>query len=206
MRRTSYSSSARSTSASAPGGVFDVELVEERAGIVVLKITGKGAAVLFENESGGHRWQHVPAHDKRGRVQTSTITIAVMDELDRPPPAIRREDLDEEFMRGSGAGGQNRNKRDTAVRLRHIPTGLEVRCESERTQGRNRELAMVALKVKIAESQAILDSRIANGSRREQVGSGMRGDKRRTIRVQDDSVQDTDGRTWRFKAYARGDW
>jgi peptide chain release factor 1 len=170
-------------------------------------IAGRGAASLFASEAGGHRWQRVPETEKRGRVQTSTITVAVLEEPILTECSIRPEDVDVETMRGSGAGGQHRNKTDSAVRARHRPTGIEVRCESERSQHRNRELAMQVLAARVAElvRSAVQGDRAAD--RRRQVGSGMRGDKRRTIRAQDDHVTDhVDGRTWRFKAYARGDW
>jgi peptide chain release factor 1 len=121
--------------------------------------------------------------------------------------AIRSEDVDIETMRGSGAGGQHRNKTDSAVRARHRPTGIEVRCESERSQHRNRELALQVLAARVVNRELTMADEARATDRRQQVGSGMRGDKRRTIRVQDDQVTDhVDGRTWRFKNYVRGDW
>lgn len=170
-------------------------------------ITGRGASVLFAGEMGGHRWQRVPQTEKRGRVHTSTITVAVLAEPRSIGLAIRSEDVDVETMRGSGAGGQHRNKTDSAVRARHRPTGIEVRCESERSQHRNRELAMRVLAARVAELARSAAQGERADDRRRQVGSGMRGDKRRTIRVQDGQVADhVDGRTWQYKAYARGDW
>ncbi len=170
-------------------------------------ITGRGAATLFAGEHGGHRWQRVPETERRGRVHTSTITVAVLDEPSRESAPIRSEDVDVETMRGSGAGGQHRNKTDSAVRARHLPTGIEVRCESERSQHRNRELAMRVLGARVADLARAAAQGARDADRRRQVGSGMRGDKRRTIRTQDDQVTDhVDGRTWRYKAYARGDW
>jgi peptide chain release factor 1 len=140
-------------------------------------------------------------------VQTSTITVAVLATPARVDLAIRAEDVDIETMRGSGAGGQHRNKTDSAVRARHRPTGIEVRCESERSQHMNRELALRVLAARVAELARSTAQGARDADRRRQLGSGMRGDKRRTIRVQDDQVTDhVDGRTWRFKAYARGDW
>ena len=192
---------------SARGGFFDAEMVEDRPGIAVLCVAGRGATALFGGEAGGHRWQRVPPTEKRGRVQTSTITVVVLEEPCHVDLAIRAEDVDVETMRGSGAGGQHRNKTDSAVRARHRPTGIEVRCESERSQHRNRELAMRVLAARFAELTRQTAQGVRDADRRRQVGSGMRGDKRRTIRTQDDQVTDhVDGRTWRFKAYARGDW
>jgi peptide chain release factor 1 len=181
--------------------------VEERPGFMSLVITGRGAISLFAGEMGGHRWQRVPSTEKRGRVHTSTITVAVLEELPRLELAIRSQDVDVETMRGSGAGGQHRNKTDSAVRARHRPTGIEVRCESERSQHRNRELAMRVLAARVAELARSTAEGARAADRRRQVGSGMRADKRRTIRTQDDQVIDhVDGRTWQFKSYERGDW
>jgi peptide chain release factor 1 len=173
----------------------------------VLCIAGRGAAALFAGEQGGHRWQRVPETEKRGRVHTSTITVAVLEEPRHIDTTIRPEDVDVETMRGSGAGGQHRNKTDSAVRARHRPTGIEVRCESERSQHQNRELAMRVLAARVAELARTTAQGARDADRRRQLGSGMRGDKRRTIRTQDDQVTDhVDGRTWRYKVYARGDW
>lgn len=173
----------------------------------MLCVAGRGARALFTAECGGHRWQRVPPTEKRGRVQTSTITVAVLEEARRGDVTIRPEDVEIETMRGSGAGGQHRNKTDSAVRARHRPTGIEVRCESERSQHLNRDLAMRVLAARVADRDRTLIADARAADRRRQVGSGMRGDKRRTIRAQDDQVTDhIDGRTWRFKAYERGDW
>jgi peptide chain release factor 1 len=173
----------------------------------VLRVAGRGAAELFAAEAGGHRWQRVPPNERRGRVHSSTITVAVLPEPSEGELVLRREDLEEEFMRGSGAGGQNRNKRDTAVRLRHVPTGLEVRSEGERTQGRNREIALAMLRAKVAEAERDAHGGARDDDRRRQVGSGQRGDKRRTVRAQDEQVVDhADGRTWRLRDYVRGTW
>lgn len=181
--------------------------MEDRPGFASLVITGRGSVALFAGECGGHRWQRVPETEKRGRVQTSTITVAVLAAPRSVELAIRTEDVDIETMRGSGAGGQHRNKTDSAVRARHRPTGIEVRCESERSQHLNRELALRVLAARVAERDRVAADDARAADRKRQVGSGMRGDKRRTIRTQDDQVTDhVDGRAWRFKAYARGDW
>lgn len=148
----------------------------------------------------------MPAHDKRGRVQTSTITVACLQEPTERELVLREADIEVETMRGSGAGGQHRNKTDSAVRMTHRPTGIVVRCESERSQHENKATALAVLRARIADAASSAASGERADDRRRQVGSGMRGDKRRTVRVQDDSVSDSDGRTWRYKVYARGDW
>lgn len=140
-------------------------------------------------------------------MHTSTVTVAVLPE---PPDTVVRldeRDLDESTMRGSGAGGQHRNKTDSAVRLVHRPTGIVVRAESERDQSQNRRTARAVLRAKLWELERSRVTGARAADRRAQVGSGMRGDKRRTIRTQDDQVNDhVTGRTWRYKAYVRGDW
>jgi peptide chain release factor 1 len=206
-RSSSCSSSAPSTSGCVVGGRFDVELVDERAGFAVLRVSGRGATVLFAGEPGGHRWQRHPLNDKRGRIHTSTITVAVLPEPRAHEVLLRDDEITIETMRGSGAGGQHRNKTDSAVRVTHLPTGIVVRCESERSQSLNKETALAVLRARIAEAARSGAAGERAEDRRRQIGTGMRGDKRRSIRTQDDHVTDhVDGRTWRFKAYARGDW
>lgn len=162
---------------------------------------------MFRDEPGGHRWQRVPPNEKRGRVHTSTITVAVLPEATEAQVYLDPRDLDTDTCRGSGPGGQYRNKTESAVVIRHIPSGLVVRCESERSQHQNRATALALLRSRLWEAaQAKLDGGLA-AMRRGQVGSGMRGDKRRTIRVQDGTVTDhVTGRRWTFRLYERGQW
>lgn len=200
-------SSSRSMPSSPLGGFFSLEVVEESSSFLAFRVTGKGADETFRDESGGHRWQRVPPTERRGRVHTSTVTVAVLPEPQPTQIALREADLDEQTCRGSGAGGQHRNKTDSAVQLRHIPTGIMVRCESERSQSMNRETARAVLRARLWQAEQERASGIRDDDRRRQVGSGMRGDKRRTIRTQDDVVTDhITGRQWKYKQYARGDW
>ncbi len=173
----------------------------------MLCVAGRGAAALFGGETGGHRWQRVPPTEKRGRVQTSTITVAVLAEPRQIELTIRPDDVDVETMRGSGAGGQHRNVTDSAVRAKHRPTRIEVRIESERSQHANKELAMRVLAARVAAQAQSAAQGERRADRRRQIGTGMRGDKRRTIRVQDDQVTDhIDGRVWKYANYERGRW
>lgn len=189
------------------GGVFDLAIVEERPGLCILEVSGKLAEKTFENESGGHRWQRIPPTEKRGRVQTSTITVAVLPQVTEAQVHLRPEDLEETTCRGSGNGGQHKQKTDSAVQVKHKPTGIIVRCEAERSQHANRETALVLLRTRLWEAQQKELSGARDQSRRTQIGSGMRGDKRRTIRVQDGQVTDHEtGKTWQYKKYVRGDW
>ncbi len=209
MRTPSYWSknNSRSTCASASGGVFDVEVIEQRAGFVVLRAVGKGAAILFAGETGGHRWQRIPPNEKRGRVHSSTITVAVLDEPTETELTIADRDLEWSTCRASGSGGQHLQKTDSAVLLTHIPTGMQVRAEGVRSQLQNRIVALATLRARLAALQRELAQAERSRLRRDQIGSGMRGDKRRTVRVQDGSVVDHEtGRTWRLRDYLRGEW
>jgi peptide chain release factor 1 len=202
-----WSSKPASTSASPDGGRFESEIVEQRLGFCVLRFSGKRVAETFRDEAGGHRWQRVPPTERRGRIHTSTITVAVLPEPAALEVQLDERDLEETMMRGSGAGGQHRNKTDSAVRLLHRPTGLVVRCESERDQSQNRRVARAVLRARLWELEQTRVTGARDAARRAQVGSGMRGDKRRTVRTQDDQVVDTiTGRSWRFKDYERGAW
>lgn len=157
-------------------------------------------------EAGGHRWQRIPPTEKRGRTQTSTITVSVVhSEAFQKEIDISPKDIREVFTRGSGAGGQNRNKVHTAVMLTHIPTGIQVRAETERKREQNRKIAMDRLKEILLEKENSKLSNKVSQTKREQVGSGMRGDKIRTIQVKHDRViNHNNGKETTFKAYKQG--
>ena len=149
----------------------------------------------------------MPPGEKRGRVHTSTITVAVLPEPTAAELRLHPGDLSIVTCRGSGPGGQHRNKTESCVAITHLPTGLTVRCESERSQHQNRETALALLRARLhaAEQKRLFATRA--DFRRRQVGSGMRGDKRRTIRCQDGVVVDhVTGRTWTLRAYEKGEW
>lgn len=170
-------------------------------------MSGKNVEEIFKDEPGGHRWQRVPPTEKRGRVQTSTVTVAVLREPEAVELRIDERDLEIKTCRGSGAGGQHRNVTDSAVQIFHKPSGLMVRAETERSQSQNREYAMGLLRARLLAAAKEAKSNARAADRRSQVGSGMRGDKRRTIRCQDGQVNDhISGRTWKLKEYMRGDW
>jgi len=175
--------------------------------MVVIRVAGRGARAIFEGEAGGHRWQRIPPTEKRGRVHSSTITIAVLDEPSERELVIPPHELDWAACRARGSGGQHLQKTDSAVTVVHLPTGLQVRCESERSQHQNRVIALKLLRVRLAEQRDQAADRARAQQRRTQIGSGMRGDKRRTVRVQDELVIDhASGRTWRYRDYVRGTW
>lgn len=170
-------------------------------------MTGPNVAAVLQNEAGGHRFQRNAPTDKRGRVHTSTVTIAVLPDQNLQTPVLQESDIEWQFMRGSGKGGQNRNKLETACRATHVPTGIVVRCEGERKREQNRNQARDMIQAKLKSMS--IDSRVSKEEqlRASQVGSGMRGDKIRTIRCQDDIVTcHITGRKTTWKKYKRGDW
>jgi peptide chain release factor 1 len=172
----------------------------------VLRVAGARVQECFQDEAGGHRWQRIPPNEKRGRVHTSTITVAVLPEPAAAEVVISEKDLDWSTCRGTGSGGQKRNKTETTVLLTHLPTGLQVRCETTRSQLKNRELALVLLRARLWEAARSRLREERDLMRKQQQGSGMRGDKRRTIRCQDGQVTDhVTGRRWELKAYLRGE-
>lgn len=201
MPAESWLSRLRFISSTATRGVFSSEIIDERLGKVTLRIGGNGAYEAFKNEPGGHRWQQLSGK----QIHTSTVTVAVLPEPTAVQVVLQESDLEIGFTRGSGKGGQHRNKTDSCVQIKHKPTGIMVRCETERSQASNKESALSLLRAKLysAQQQAASDSR--DSDRKTQVGTGQRGDKRRTIRTQDDQVTDhITGKTWRFKDYSRG--
>lgn len=135
------------------------------------------------------------------------MTIAIMDGAPAQQVTLNDDDVEFVAVRGSGPGGQHRNKTNSAVVLKHVSTGTVVRCESERSQHQNKRIAMQMLQDRLANDARNAASALEAADRKMQVGSGERGDKRRTIAVQRDEVIDhITGRRWRYRDYVRGSW
>lgn len=141
-------------------------------------------------ETGVHRVQRIPATEKQGRIHTSTASVAILPVYKKTKIEVDPSDIEMEFSRAGGAGGQNVNKVETAVRLIHKPTGIDVRCTSERSQQANREKAMQVLMSKLQMAQDEEEAKNRSGERKEQVGSGDRSEKIRTYNFPQDRVTD----------------
>lgn len=154
------------------------------------EIDGRGAYKTLRFETGVHRIQRVPTTEKSGRVHTSTASVAILPLRKKTTVEVPPSDIEIEFSRAGGKGGQNVNKVETAVRLTHRPSGIVVRCTSERSQGRNREKAMGILLSKLEQLKAQEEAKKYAGARKEQIGTADRSEKIRTYNVLQDRVTD----------------
>ncbi|MBI1863828.1 PCRF domain-containing protein [Candidatus Woesebacteria bacterium] len=154
-----------------------------------LKIAGVDVFDNLKNESGVHRVQRIPQTEKRGRVHTSTATVAVLPEIKESEVSINPQDLDIQFYRSGGHGGQNVNKVSTAVRLTHKPTGIVVTAQTERFQEQNRINALSILRAKLWEKEEERKMKEVSGYR-SKIGRGMRSEKIRTYNFPQNRVTD----------------
>jgi peptide chain release factor 1 len=157
---------------------------------IIFEVKGRGAYSRLKYESGVHRVQRVPLTESQGRIHTSTATVAVLPEAEEVDVKINDDDLRVDIFHSSGHGGQNVQKVATAVRLTHIPTGIVVTCQDERSQWKNRVRAMAVLRARLFDREQSRQDQEITETRRSQVGTGERAEKIRTYNYPQDRITD----------------
>ncbi len=157
---------------------------------VVFAVKGRGAYSRLKFESGVHRVQRVPITESQGRIHTSTATVAVLAEMDDVDVEINEKDLQIDTFRSAGAGGQNVQKNETAIRITHLPTGIVVACQDERSQLQNKQRALAILRAKLYDMEQRRLREEQDSARRSQIGTGDRSEKIRTYNFPQNRVTD----------------
>ncbi len=168
----------------------------EQLSDTAIRVRGQGVFTKLQYEAGTHRVQRVPSTERSGRIHTSTATVAVLPEIPETDVYIRPEDIEWDFFRSGGKGGQNVNKVSSAARIRHKPTGIVVSAQTERDQYQNRQVALSMLRAKLWELEETKTAATL-GAARSIIGRGMRAEKIRTYNFPQNRVTDHRiGKSW----------